>query len=242
MITSLSFHSGYPTRLPGIRRRKLHFGDRINVLLGPNGSGKSTILKTLSIATGCGDGGWSDHHKTADLPFRISLAWDSRPVFFHDCHTHSERSFIGADYLESHRLLRSTGEKRIGLINELIDYIEGHFLTYRLKWSERPTLLLDEVDNHVGFAGQAVLWKDIFPRLSKKYQLIISTHSIFPILLRKNDSLRRDTLIELSASYGRQCVRELGAAIGHFNDLVENEAERQSPRQIKSIQATDIKT
>ena len=57
MITSLTFISGYPTRLPGIRKQRMHFGDRVNVLVGPNGSGKSTILRTLAALTGCGSGG-----------------------------------------------------------------------------------------------------------------------------------------------------------------------------------------
>ncbi len=151
------------------------------------------------------------------LEYRITLEWDGRPVFYQDCYAHSEESFIGSGYLESREMLRSTGERRIGLINELIDYVEGRFLTYKLKPSERPTLLLDEVDNHIGFAGQAILWKDIFPQLSKKYQLIISTHSIFPVLLQKERTYRKDNIIELTPRYVEHCLRELGDAIEFYN-------------------------
>ena len=159
----------------------------------------------------------SDGKAVTTLEYRVTLEWDGRPVFYQDCYTHSEESFIGSGYLESREMLRSTGERRIGLINELIDYLEDRFLTYKLKPSERPTLLLDEVDNHIGFAGQAVLWKDIFPRLSKKYQLIISTHSIFPILLQKERTFRKDIIIELNPRYLEHCLQELGDAIEFFN-------------------------
>ena len=238
MIESLRFHSGYPSRLEGIGRRLHRFGDRINVLFGPNGSGKTTMLHALAVATGCGNGGWSDRERIGDersscdrrgrgcsaqrtageLGFRASLEWDGYPVFYQDCYAHSEKSFIGSGYLESRKMLRSTGEKRIGLINELIDYLENRFLTYKLKADQRPTLLLDEVDNHVGFAGQSILWKEIFPLLSKKYQLIVATHSIFPVLLRKNTTSRKDNILELTPQYAARCLGELGEAIEFFNE------------------------
>ncbi len=218
MVSTLRFHSGYPIRLKGIGKRKIVFNGWTNVLFGPNGSGKTTILKTLATAAGCGSGGWSDKRESEKLPFSISVDRDDRPVFYQDCYQNSEDSFINAEYLESHAHLRSTGEKRIGLVNELVDYIENRFLTYKLRRDDRPTLLLDEVDNHIGFAGQAILWGDIFPRLSKKYQLIISTHSIFPILLKRNNSLKPDNLITLAPHYAEICVLELERAIQYFNE------------------------
>ena len=109
MISSLKFKTGYPTRLPGIRKRTLHFNDRLNVLLGPNGSGKSTILATLAQATGCGAGGWSDKEEPSALPYEALVEWDGWPVFYHDCNRHSDTSFLAPDYLENRRLLRSTG-------------------------------------------------------------------------------------------------------------------------------------
>ena len=222
MIGALKFHSGYPTKLAGIGKRTIRFNPRINILFGPNGSGKTTILKSLATASGCGTGGWSDGRDPEELPYRISIEADDRPVFYQDCYSNSADSFIGEDYLETHAHLRSTGEQRIGLVNELIDYIENRFLTYKLKQNDRPTLLLDEVDNHIGFAGQAVLWGEIFPRLSKKYQLIISTHSIFPILLKRDNSLRQDTIIALVDGYDRICLTELGEAVEYFNRQQES--------------------
>ncbi|THB68971.1 MAG: AAA family ATPase, partial [Spirochaetaceae bacterium] len=59
----------------------------------------------------------------------------------------------------------------------------------------------------------------IFPRLAKKYQLIISSHSIFPILLQKKTNLRQNTIIELSPNYSRDCLNALGRAIDLYNHL-----------------------
>ena len=217
MTSSLRFLSGYPTRLQGIGRRTFVFNDRVNVLFGPNGSGKTTILATLAAASGCAGGGWSDGREPDELSYRVSVEKDDRPVFYQDCYRDSEQSFIGADYLESHAHLRSTGEKRIGIVNELIDYIEDRFLTYRLRRDDRPTLLLDEVDNHIGIPAQAILWGDLIAKLSKKYQLIISTHSIFPVFLKRDNDLRRDNLIVLSDRYAEACVSEVAKAIEYFN-------------------------
>ena len=225
MISTLQFHSGYPTKLKGIGKRQIAFNDRVNVLFGPNGSGKTTILRTLATAAGCGNGGWSDGRGAGDLSNSVTVEKDDRPVFYQDCYSNSEESFINADYLETHAHLRSTGEKRIGLINELIDYIEERFLTYKLKRDDRPTLLLDEVDNHIGFAGQAIFRGGIVGKLSKKYQLIISSHSIFPILLKRDNPLRKDTVIVLADRYAETCVLELDRAVRYFN---ANRDDRES--------------
>jgi hypothetical protein len=241
MISSLAFTSGYPTRIKGIGRRRLTFSDRINVIFGPNGSGKTTILKSLAAASGCGRGGWSDGRGPERLPYGVKVERDGQPVFYQDCYRDSEVSFVGVNYLESHAHLRSTGEKRIGLVNELVDDIERRFLSRRLRLNERPTLLLDEVDNHVGFAGQSILWGDLFGRLSKKYQLIISTHSVFPILLRRNSGLRQDNIVVLAERYAEVCVLELGKAIKRFNATNERATNENSPWR-RPVRSTSIVT
>lgn len=237
MISSLRFVSGYPTRLAGIGRRKIVFNDRVNVLYGPNGAGKTTILRTIAAVSGCAAGGWSDGRVPDPLPYRVQVERDEHPVFYQDCYRDSESSFIGDDYLDRHAYLRSTGEKRIGLVNELIDYIEDRFLTYKHRRDERPTLLLDEVDNHIGFAGQSILWDDIVSRLAKKYQLIISTHSIFPILFRRDNSLRTDNVIVLADHYAEICLAELGRGIAYFNARNGADARTDAERNRGAVNA-----
>ena len=217
MISSLRFLSGYPIKLTGIKKKLFTFNGRLNLIIGPNGSGKSTLLTALAGKTGCGSGGWNDGNKPAASGKDVEIEWDGQPVFYQDCYRNSEDSFIKQDFFTEYSHLRSTGEKRIGLINELINYIEKRFLTYKLKREERPTLLLDEVDNHIGFPGQSILWKEIFPLLIKKYQLIISSHSVFPILLKRDNNLRCDTIIQLYNNYSDLCISELAAAVDYFN-------------------------
>ena len=147
----------------------------------------------------------------ASLKFDADIKWDGKPVFYQDCYADTDISFFNNDFFNENELLRSSGEKRIGLINELINFLEDRFLTYKTGRGEGPTLLLDEVDNHIGFAGQSLLWKFIFPMLAKKYQLIISSHSVFPLLLR------RDDVVELSRYYPASCLKELGEAIDKYN-------------------------
>lgn len=217
MISSLQFQTGYPTRLEKIGRHIIRFNGWTNLVVGPNGSGKSTIIRTLAANCGCGDGGWSDQNLPANLLYNTTIDKDEQPVFYQDCYEDSERSFIDIDFLESNGFLRSSGEKRIGLVNELIAHIEARFLSYKLPRETRPTLLLDEIDNHVSFTGQAILWNHIIPKLSKKYQLILSTHSIFPILLYRTNSIKPDNLIDLGEKFSESCITELEKAVRVFN-------------------------
>ncbi|TVQ27576.1 MAG: AAA family ATPase [Spirochaetaceae bacterium] len=229
MIRSVQFLSGYPVALAGVGSDRIEFCDRVNIIFGPNGSGKTTILKTLAAASGCGSGGWSDQRVFPELPYTAKVDSDDLPVFYQDCYGNSEESFIAPDYLDAHAYLRSTGERRIGLVNELIDDIEERFPTYQMRNSRRPTLILDEIDNHVGLAAQAILWGDLIGKLSKKYQLIISTHSIFPILLQRDNDRRRDKVISLADEYVSICMTELRNAIRYFNEHQTPEDTEQSP-------------
>lgn len=217
VIETLRFTGGYPTKLAGIKKRTIQFSDRLNLVIGPNGGGKSTILGTLAKLTGCGDGGWSNQAGINMPLYKTEIKWDGLPVFYQDCDTDSAASFINPGFFDEFSHLRSTGEKRIGLINELINTFEAKFPTYKLKNTNRPTLLLDEVDNHIGFVGQSVFWKDVIPRLIKKYQIIVSTHSVFPLLLKKETSLRQDIIIELDPEYDAACIKVLAEAVDHYN-------------------------
>jgi len=226
MISYLQFMNHYPTRLPGVRKHRIEFGPRFNLLCGPNGAGKTTILRTIAMKTGAFPGGWSDRREPTEPDFDAEIGWDGLPVFYQDCYAQSEKPLINPNFFLEHRTLRSTGEKRIGLINEMINDIEGRFPTFRLGMHEHPTLLLDEPDNHIGFAGQSILWKELFPRLARKYQLVVSSHSIMPILLQKQNLLREDIIIQLHSGYIDACIKELAAAIDHYNTNVEPDSSR----------------
>ncbi|KGE72751.1 ATP-binding cassette domain-containing protein [Spirochaeta lutea] len=235
MIESITFTRGYPTKLRGIGKKTITLNPRLNVLYGPNGAGKTTILHALARAAGCSQGGWSGTDDQVHLdalagqkapsrqitleepPYSARILWDGRPVFYQDCYADTGKSLISEDYLERHAYLRSSGEQRIGLVNELINFMDERFLTYKLPRDARPTLLLDEVDNHIGMAAQSVFWDDIISQLCKKYQLVISTHSIFPLLLQRDNSLRRDTIHMLEPRYGDICLEQLGKAIEYYN-------------------------
>lgn len=41
----------------------------------------------------------------------------------------------------------------------------------------KPTLLLDEIDNYLDFDNLYLFWKNVIPKLVKKYQVIIVTHN-----------------------------------------------------------------
>jgi predicted ATPase len=233
MIHYLQFQSGYPTKLEGIGKRKIAFSPRLNILFGPNGSGKSTMLRALAQLAHCGAGGWSSlpretmgaHSISTDQEtrifdhYKVKWSWDGLPVFYQDCYNDSDTSFLNTGFLEANSFLRSSGEKRIGLINEVVNVFENTFPTFKLSVNERPTLLLDEVDNHIGLAAQSFFWRELVAQLSKKYQLIIATHSIFPVLLRRDNSLRKDEVFIMAENYDKLCMRELGKAIDYYNKV-----------------------
>lgn len=225
----LRFTGGYPTRLPCIRRRRLTFGDRINLVVGHNGSGKSTVLRALGGSTGCGSGGWSREAGSEGLDFQSAVEWDGEPVFYQDCEQQGEVSFLSEDFSTRFDAARSSGERRIALLNELRRHLNQVFPPYRMRNTRRPTLVLDEVDHYMGIGGQWFFWAEIVPWISKRFQLILSSHSIFPVLLRKNGPLRQDTVLELSPGYQEECVRLLGAAVDRYNkENADNAADAAS--------------
>jgi predicted ATPase len=67
MIENISFQTGFPTKLPNIRKKKFEFKPGLNILFGPNGCGKSTILKTLAGRLGILNGGHTKIITARDL-------------------------------------------------------------------------------------------------------------------------------------------------------------------------------
>lgn len=78
-------------------------------------------------------------------------------------------------------------------------------------------LILDEVGNHLGFTAQSVLWRDPFGKLSMKYQPIVSTHSLLPILLKRDNLLRQDSVVVPAEKCADVRVFELARAVEYFN-------------------------
>ncbi|AEJ60981.1 AAA ATPase [Spirochaeta thermophila DSM 6578] len=204
MIRTLTYTSGYPTALPGIRRRPLAFSPDLTVVYGPNGSGKTTIIRTLAHAAGL---------ITDPLPFTYSIDRDAAPVVLFD-----PEDFVRSDLFLSRPELRSSGEIQAGAINTFIDAILSRFPLYRLSPHLRPTLLLDEPDHHVGFGAQFILWRHILPALARHFQVIVSSHSIFPVLLAKHTLLRDDLIIELHPGYTDYCIDALAEAVDFYNE------------------------
>lgn len=49
----------------------------------------------------------------------------------------------------------------------------------------KKTLLLDEIDRNFSLDVQVTFWEQLIPKVAKDYQIIISTHSIIPMLMKR---------------------------------------------------------
>ena len=47
----------------------------------------------------------------------------------------------------------------------------------------KPTLLLDEPDEHLSFPNQTLLYKNVLPKIARTWQVIVVSHSPFSLLL-----------------------------------------------------------
>jgi len=209
MINSVVFTGGYPQKLPGIRKKPIQFSPRLNVLYGPNGNGKTTIIRTLAHGSDL---------LTEALPYPYMIEKDPSPVFYFETGT-----LVRSDFFLARPHLRSSGETQAGAINAFITEIEERFPLYKLSTKNRPVLLIDEIDHHIGFGAQHILWRSIIPELARKYQVIVSSHSIFPILLQKHNILRDDKIIELHPDYIRYCIDSLANSIDFYKQQAQLE-------------------
>lgn len=206
MIESIRFPGGYPTRLR-FRKNEIVFASRLNIVVGYNGSGKSTLLRALAASAGLADPIEADTPLIVrdEEPILYQTAADPNPLFDHK-------------FLEKHNSLRSDGEVRIGLLNELRTHLRDRFPSYAADASRRPVLLLDEPEHHLSPPAQFYLWQTVLPMLSKQFQLIVATHSVFPVLLKKESQYTRgDQMIILSPGYEEETVNALSRAVDQYN-------------------------
>jgi len=217
VISSIVFRKGYAVRLRGLGRGRHALGPGLNIVLGHNGSGKSTLLRALARATGCGQGGWNTS-EAEPVTAEHAVEWDGQPVLYLDTQSLPDQPILDPGFFERFRQLRSDGEKRIGLLNSMIGELRRSYPLYRVRSDIRPTLLLDEPDRQLGFAAQSLFWGELVPPLLKSFQLVIASHSIFPILLRKEGRLRQDCLHVLSPGFEDECIRVLADAIDIYNE------------------------
>jgi len=83
-------------------------------------------------------------------------------------------------------------KKEGSYMNDTYDYIKLRKETFQ--GNDKPTLLLDEVDSQLDLFNQMWFHKEIVPKLSEKYQIIMASHSIFaafyyPNIIQLDNSL-----------------------------------------------------
>lgn len=206
MIQSIQFPGGYPTKLQ-FGKKRIEFGPRLNIVLGYNGSGKSTLLKAMAA-----DAGLCPPLECA----KPIVMRDNEEIIYQD--SHQANPLFNDQFFEKFDTLRSDGEIRMGLVNEWRHWLREKFPLYSTKFDKRLSLLLDEPDMHLSLPAQYYLWKNIFPMLSKQFQLIISSHSVFALLLKNQGIVsREDHLHLLSVGYDEEVIRSLGLAIDYYN-------------------------
>jgi len=91
----------------------------------------------------------------------------------------------------------STWQATYDKTNELIDSLEHTGVV---------TVLMDEPDKGFSLPNQFQFWNDLLPAVAKQYQIIVSTHSVFPILLSRSDY----NIIDMEVGYVDECKKVLG--------------------------------
>lgn len=94
------------------------------------------------------------------------------------------------------------------------------------------TILLDEPDRSLDITNQLLMWEG-FPRLSRKYQFIIASHSLFAA------NIKNANYIELNNGYLGQC-RNAIKKINFTDEIKTNVVERQEILDSTSKDNSDL--
>lgn len=71
----------------------------------------------------------------------------------------------------------------------------------------KPTLLMDEPDKSLDFATQRIFWEKFVDELSKKYQVIIVTHSVFALARIGDNIIDKDNYFQKSREFVKKAFK-----------------------------------
>lgn len=218
-------------KVPALRGT-FDFTPGLNVLVGPNGSGKSTLLQAIGrmfCVTRTGvplfNSGWSALYTRSSgwaplvMLSGLEIQHDGQAPIFLD--SFAPPGTFGGPVDMNHE--RSSGERNIARLRDYLSwYEEGEHATLRSVapshsferqaelWGKfiepriprgKQTLLLDEPDRSLDLIQQEEMWSHL-RELSKRYQIITSSHS--PFSLHDSDVLElvpghRDAVLDVVA-------------------------------------------